>query len=200
MTLLDTPPADCDPFNLFHKWFEDAKSSEPSDPDAACLATANSSGKPSARMVLVRTADSRGFAFFTNERSRKGREMAANAHAALCFHWKSIKRQVRIEGRVERVSAAEADAYYASRPRGSRIGAWASLQSEVLESRATLEARVEELEKEYAFKDIPRPKHWGGYRIVPERIEFWEQAAYRLHDRIAFTRHEAGWTIERLYP
>lgn len=191
-----------DPFALFHEWFREAKSSEHSDPDAACLATA-ADGRPSARMVLVRTVDSRGFAFFTNENSRKGQQLNSNPFAALCYHWKSLGRQVRIEGRVEHTTTAESDDYFSSRHRGSRIGAWASLQSQPLESREDLLKRVAAIEKQYEGSDvIPRPAHWHGFRIVPTRIEFWQQGEFRLHDRFIFTRDDehSAWRVERQHP
>lgn len=190
-----------DPFALFHQWFEEAKSSEPSDPDAACLSTADKEGRPSARMVLVRKADANGFVFFSNETSRKGQQMTANPNAALCYHWKSRGRQVRIEGRVEHTSAQESDAYFSSRHRSSRIGAWASLQSQPLESREALLKRVADIEKKYDGNDVPRPDHWHGFRIVPTRIEFWQEGEFRLHDRFIFTRDTNGaWRVERQHP
>lgn len=199
MTLLDADIRNSDPFVLFSQWFEEAKGSEASDPDAACLATMDGA-RPSARMVLVRRVDHRGFVFFTNENSRKGQQMKSGAFAALCYHWKSQQRQVRVEGAVEVVDAKESDAYYASRPRGSRIGAWASLQSEPLNSRETLLKRAADIEKKFEGQDIPRPPHWFGYRVIPSRIEFWEQGEARLHDRFVFTRKGDGWDMVRLYP
>jgi pyridoxamine 5'-phosphate oxidase len=199
MSLLDADIRNSDPINLFHQWFEEAKSSEPSDPDAACLATAHENC-PSARMVLVRRVDARGFVFFTNENSRKGQQMKAGAYAALCYHWKSLGRQVRVEGAVEYVSDSESDEYYASRPRGSRIGAWASDQSQVLESRDTLVKKAQEIEKKFEGADIPRPPFWRGFRVIPSRIEFWESGEFRLHDRFIFTKAADGWDVVRLYP
>lgn len=200
MTLLDAPQPGSDPFNLFDEWFEGAKSSEPFDPDAACLATATENGKPSARMVLVRKVDSRGFVFYTNEHSRKGRELIEGGFAALCYHWKSMERQVRVEGAVLKLDNAESDLYHAARPRESRISAWASQQSQPLESRAVFLERVAQITAHYEGKDVPRPPHWGGFRIVPERIEFWQAGESRMHDRFVFTREKAGWSIQRLYP
>lgn len=201
MTLFDLPRTGTDPFNLFNEWFDRAKSSEPADADAACLATVDD-GKPSARMVLVRKVDPRGFVFFTNENSRKGQQLLKGGFAALCYHWKSQERSIRIEGAVESVSAQESDAYYASRPRGSKIGAWASLQSEALDSRETLIEKSKEIEKKFEGReDIPRPPHWHGFRIKPERIEFWQNGQFRLHDRFVFTKNEKGeWIAQRLYP
>ncbi len=181
---------------------EEAKASEPNDPNAVCLATATPDGRPSARMVLLKGVDARGFVFYTNLESRKGGELAANPHAALCFHWKTLTRSVRVEGRVEPVSSEEADAYYASRARGSRIGAWASKQSRLLESRYALEKRVAEFGLKYAVGDIPRPAFWSGFRIIPARIEFWRDMPFRLHERLVFLRdgEAAAWRTEMLYP
>ncbi|MCB1539264.1 MAG: pyridoxamine 5'-phosphate oxidase [Alphaproteobacteria bacterium] len=202
MTFLK-PADNCDPVALFHQWFDDAQKTEINDPDAACLATADAQGRPSARMVLVRQVDARGFVFFTNGHSIKGRQMMENPHAALCYHWKSLRRSVRVEGHVETIAEAESDSYFTGRPRGSRIGAWASQQSEPLESREALVARVAALTAEYGENaDVPRPPHWHGYRIVSTRIEFWQDGEFRLHDRFAFTRmaEQDRWTIQRLYP
>ena len=200
MTLLDADIRNADPILLFTKWLETAKSSEIADADAACLATAEN-GHPSARMVLVRHVDERGFTFFTNENSRKGQQMASGGFAALCYHWKSLERQVRVEGAVERVDDADSDAYYASRARGSRVGAWASDQSQPLDSRETLLNKAEEISAKYAHQDIPRPPFWRGFRIKPTRIEFWQQGEFRLHDRFVFTPSTGGgWDVQRLYP
>ena len=164
------------------------------------LATADASGQPSARVVLLRGADPRGFAFFTNYQSRKGRELDANPRAALCVHWPSLDEQIRIEGDVERLPAVESDAYFDGRPRGSQLGAWASDQSRTLPSRETLEARYREFEARFEGQPVTRPPHWGGYRIVPQRVEFWYGRADRLHDRVVYVRNGDSWRIERLYP
>jgi len=191
-----------DPFGLFNAWFAEAKAAEPNDPDAMALATVDASGLPDVRMVLLKQADERGFVFYTNEQSAKGGELASNPKAALVLHWKSIRRQVRVRGAVERVTGAEADSYFASRSRESRIGAAASDQSRPLDSRKTFEARIAELQKKFEGKDVPRPAHWGGYRIVPSEIEFWHDRPHRMHDRIRFTRERTGgtWNKTRLYP
>ena len=190
-----------DPFALFETWFAEAQASEPNDPDAMALATSTSDGRPSVRMVLMRLHDPRGFGFFTNLESRKGEEIAANPHAALCIHWKSLRKQVRAEGRLERVSDTEADGYFASRSPNSRIGAWASDQSRPLDSRATFLDRIEEAKQRFGESDVPRPPHWSGFRLVPERIEFWEDGEFRLHHRRLFTRRaDGGWSEGLLYP
>lgn len=189
-----------DPFAWFADWMSEAERSEPSDPNAMTLATATADGRPSARAVLLKGADARGFVFYTNTQSRKGEELASNPRAALLFHWKSLGRQVRIEGRIEPASAAEADAYFASRARISRLGAWASNQSRPLDSRATLERRLAETEARYPNDDIPRPPHWAGYRVIPESFEFWQDMPYRLHDRTVFSRGQDGWTAQKLFP
>lgn len=190
-----------DPFDLFDAWFDLAKNKEVNDPNAMCLATSTPDGAPSARIVLLKEHDKRGFVFYTNTQSRKGQELTKNKHAALCFHWKSLQRQIRIEGRVEKVSDAQADAYYQSRHRGSRIGAWASQQSAELDTRETLKQRVEEFEEKFKdLEDIPRPDHWSGFRVVPHRIEFWDDGEYRLHDRFVFDKHGSDWNLKRLYP
>lgn len=189
------------PFEIFDQWFELAKQSEPDDPNAMCLATATPDGKPSARMVLLKDHDERGFVFYTNLESRKGSELADNPHASVCFHWKSLHRQIRIEGKIEQVSDAQADDYYNSRHRGSRIGAWASKQSRPLDSRDTLKQRVEDFDKKFEGQEnIPRPAHWSGFRLKPSRIEFWDDGTYRLHDRFIFEKIEASWTCQRYYP
>jgi pyridoxamine 5'-phosphate oxidase len=200
---LDNPPrrpAEDDPFALFQAWMAEAEASEPNDQNAVCLATATPDGRPSARMVLLKGLDPRGFVFYTNLESRKGGELAANPHAAMCFHWKTLQRSVRVEGRVEPVSAAEADAYYASRSRGSRIGAWASRQSRPLESRFALEKAVAEYTLKFGVGEVPRPPHWSGFRLLPARIEFWRDMPFRLHERRVFHAAAAGWETEMLYP
>lgn len=188
------------PIELFQEWLASAGKTEPNDPNAMALATASADGKPSVRMVLLKGVDESGFSFYTNMESRKGHELAGNPHAALCFHWKSQTRQVRVEGKTELVAAPLVDAYFKTRHLLSRLGAWASQQSQPLASRKDLEARVASLEKEYADKDVPRPPHWGGYRVVPEKIEFWQQGQGRLHDRFLFTREGNAWTMVRLNP
>ncbi len=189
-----------DPFDLFRAWFAEAERSEPNDPNAMALATATPDGRPSVRMVLLKEWDTRGFVFYTNKESRKGDELNANPHAALLFHWKSLRRQIRIEGAVEDVSDAEADAYYASRARLSRIGAWASEQSRPLPGRGALLMRVAKTEATYLGDDIPRPPFWSGYRVVPARFEFWQDMPFRLHDRAVYQRTADGWDTMKLYP
>ena len=190
-----------EPFRLFGNWLEDATKSELNDPNGVALATVDQDGMPDVRMVLLKGFDEGGFVFYTNFESAKGREILGSMKAAMCFHWKSLRRQVRIRGNVEVVSDAEADAYFASRPRGSRIGAWASKQSRPLESRFALEKAVAEYTARYAVGEIPRPKHWSGFRIVPVSIEFWHDRPFRLHDRMTFSRRaDGGWDKERLYP
>jgi pyridoxamine 5'-phosphate oxidase len=164
------------------------------------LATADAEGQPSARVVLLRGVDARGYTFFTNFNSRKGRELDANPKAALCFHWITLDEQIRVEGYIERISDAESDAYFVSRPRGSQLGAWASDQSQILPSRETLEERYREIERRFEGQAVQRPTFWGGYRVVPHRIEFWYGRPDRLHDRVVYIRENGGWTIERLYP
>jgi len=191
-----------EPFDLFDAWFEEAKASEPSDPNAMALATSDADGLPDARMVLLKSFGKDGFVFYSNTQSMKGIQLQSNMKAAGLLHWKSLKRQIRFRGPVEQVSDAEADDYFASRPRESRIGAWASQQSRPLESRFALEAAVAKFALTYAVGSIPRPPYWVGYRIKPVSIEFWSDGLFRLHNRIRFTREslEAGWTKERLYP
>lgn len=184
----------------FEAWMAEAERSEPNDPNAMTLATATSDGTPSARMVLLKGVDDRGFAFYTNLESRKALVLKNNPRAALIFHWKSLKRQVRIEGLVEPVDEAEADAYFASRPRISQIGAWASKQSQPLKGRFELEARVARFAAKFHVGAVPRPEFWSGFRVVPQRIEFWEEQAFRLHDRVVYHRRDEGWATERLYP
>jgi pyridoxamine 5'-phosphate oxidase len=190
-----------EPFRLFAAWLEDATKSEPNDPNGLALATVDEDGMPDVRMVLLKGFDEHGFVFYTNFESTKGRELLSSMKAAMCFHWKSLRRQVRVRGPVEVVSDEEADAYFKTRPRGSRIGAWASKQSRPLESRFALEKAVAEYTARYAIGEIPRPKHWSGFRLVPWSIEFWHDQPFRLHDRIMFTRtSEGGWEKMRLYP
>ena len=190
-----------EPFRLFASWLEDATKSEPNDPNGLALATVDETGMPDVRMVLLKGFDEEGFVFYTNFESAKGREILSSMKAAMCFHWKSLRRQVRVRGPVEVVSDAEADAYFATRPRGSRIGAWASKQSRPLESRFALEKAVAEYTAKYAIGEIPRPKHWSGFRLVPQQIEFWHDRPFRLHDRVMFTRAgDGGWGKTRLYP
>ena len=191
-----------DPFGLFEAWFAEAVVSEPSDPNAMTLATVGPGGQPSARTVLLKGTERGGFVFYTNLQSRKGEELGENPKASLCFYWKSLRRQVRAEGGVTRVSDAEADAYFASRPRGSRIGAWASEQSRPLGSRDELLARVARFERAYPGGAVARPPHWSGFRLEPLRIEFWRSGEFRLHDRLVYSRpySEAGWRTEVLYP
>ncbi len=191
---------DADPFALFDAWLSEASGTEPNDPNAMTLATATLDGRPSARMVLLKGADRDGFVFYTNTQSRKGCELAANQAVALLFHWKTLARQVRIEGRAEPVRTEEADAYYASRARVSRLGAWASDQSRPLPDRAVLETRVAELEARYPGEDIPRPPHWSGFRVRPQSFEFWQDMPFRLHDRTVFMRDNDGWATEKLFP
>ncbi len=193
------PPPD-DPIAAFQAWLDEAWAKEPADANAAALATVGEDGMPSARMILLKGVDGRGFVFYTNFESRKGRQLLARPKAAMVFHWKSLARQVRVEGEVEQVSRAEADAYFASRPREARIGAWASKQSRPLEGRYVLEKRVAEYGLKYALGKIPRPPFWSGFRIVPRMIEFWQQGAFRLHDRLVYHRDGNDWRTERLYP
>jgi pyridoxamine 5'-phosphate oxidase len=192
-----------EPFRRFAEWMERAVAAEVREPTAMALATADAQGHPSVRMVLLKGFDEAGFVFYTNLESRKGRELAENAHAALCFFWQALELQVRIEGRVEPVSSAEADEYYASRARGSRIGAWASLQSRPLHSYQELMAGVQEYEARFTGDDIPRPPHWSGFRVIPSRIEFWQGRPNRLHERERFDLDPADpklWRVQNLYP
>lgn len=200
MSYFTSPPDD--PIAAFDHWLTEAAESEPNDPNAMALATVDGDGMPNVRMVLLKGHDARGFVFYTNLESRKGAELAGNAKAALCFHWKSKQRQVRVLGPVSAVDDAEADAYFNSRGRESRIGAWASQQSRPYETRADLEAAFADMDAKYPGEEIPRPPHWSGRRITPLRIEFWQDGAHRLHDRLIFKRAaaDAAWEIERLYP
>jgi pyridoxamine 5'-phosphate oxidase len=189
-----------DPFALFEAWYAEAKQSEPNDPNAIALATVAADGMPSLRMVLLKGHDPRGFVFYTNRESRKAGELAGDPQAALLFHWKSLRRQIRIEGPVSLVSDDESDAYFASRGRDSQLGAWASDQSRPLDRRETFEDRFEQVRARFDGQDVPRPPHWGGYRVDPVRIEFWQDRAHRLHERRLFTRAGDKWTEGLLYP
>ena len=189
-----------DPFRQFALWFEEAEVKEPNDPSAMALATVGADGMPSVRMVLLKGVDERGFVFYTNLESRKGEQLAGQPLAALCFHWKSLRRSVRVEGTVEAVTAAQADAYFATRPRSSQIGAWASSQSRPLAGRFELEKRIARFTAQFGVGAVPRPPHWSGFRVLPRRIEFWEDRPFRLHDRLVFHRSDAGWRTEKLYP
>ena len=191
-----------EPFTLFEAWFAEAQAQEPNDPNAMALATVDAEGTPDVRMVLLKALDARGFVFYTNSESAKGVELAGNARAALGFHWKSLRRQVRARGPVERVTDAEADAYFASRPRDSRIGAWASQQSRPMQNRFSLEAAVVHYAARFAVGDVPRPPYWTGFRVLPLQFEFWRDKPFRLHERIVYRRAAApdDWVVDRLYP
>lgn len=190
-----------EPISLFEKWLSKAVETEPNDPNAMSLATVGADGAPDIRMVLLKEVSPDGFVFYSNAQSEKGRQLAETGQAALCFHWKSWRRQVRIRGRVTQVSADMSDAYFAGRARGARIGAWASEQSRPVDSRETMIDRVEAVEAKYAGQDVPRPLHWIGWRLAPDQIEFWQDGAFRLHDRILFTKAETGeWAKTRLFP
>lgn len=200
LAALDRTDVDPDPIVQFTRWFEDARRADILEPNAMTLATCSTDGMPSARIVLLKDVSPHGFTFYTDYRSQKGEELAANPRAALVFLWKEIERQVRITGRVERVAREESEAYYRSRPEGSRIGAWASQQSSVLETRATLEEAVATAAARFAHGDIPLPPHWGGYRVVPDALEFWQGRQSRLHDRLRYRAADSGWALERLSP
>ena len=191
-----------EPFALFDDWMQEAKKAEPNDPNAMALATVDADGLPDVRMVLLKGVDARGFVFYTNTMSAKGVELGGDPKAALLFHWKSLRRQVRVRGPVEAVTAEEADAYFASRPRGSQIGAWASDQSRELPDRLALERRVAEFGLKFGIGKVPRPPHWSGYRVLPQAIEFWRDRPFRLHERLAFSREtpDEAWSVARLYP
>jgi pyridoxamine 5'-phosphate oxidase len=204
-----TPPpddaalfAENEPFALFERWFKDAKEKEPSDPNGMALATADAAGVPDVRMVLMKSFEDGGFVFYTNSESAKGSQLAQNQHAAVVFHWKSLRRQVRARGLISFVSDAEADAYFQSRDRGARLGAWASIQSRPLEDRLALEKRIAEYALKYGVGEVPRPPHWRGYKLTPLSFEFWRDRPFRLHDRLTFTRQAPGqpWAKSRLYP
>lgn len=189
-----------DPFALFDEWLAEAAAREPNEPEAMTIATTGADGQPSARMVLLKAHGPEGFTFYTHEQSAKGQDLAENPRAAILFHWKSLCRQIRIEGSIARVSDAEADAYFATRSRDARIGAWASDQSRPLDSRETFERRFEEVKRRYEGQDVPRPTGWIGYRVVPDRFEFWTAREHRLHERRQFTRSGDGWSEGLLYP
>jgi pyridoxamine 5'-phosphate oxidase len=188
------------PIELFEEWFDEAKKSEFNDPNAMNLATISSDGKPNSRIVLLKSYDDNGFVFYTNSKSKKGKAIKNNSSVALNFHWKTLQRQIRVEGDVSQISNSEADEYYNSRPLGSKIGAWASLQSEELDDRSTLIKRVEEFKKKFSNNDVPRPSYWNGYLVKPNLIEFWQEMSFRLHDRVEFKKEKENWVSRKLYP
>lgn len=192
--------SDTNPHDLFDSWYAEARASEPNDANAMALATADAEGRPSVRMVLLKGHDARGFVFYTNFESRKAGELLVNPHAALLFHWKSLRRQIRIEGAVSRVTDAEGDAYFATRSRDSQLGAWASDQSQPLENRAVFEDRYQQMVARFEGQPVPRPPHWSGFRVTPVRIEFWSDRAHRLHERRLFVREGEGWREGLLFP
>ncbi|MEX2644000.1 MAG: pyridoxamine 5'-phosphate oxidase [Acetobacterales bacterium] len=189
-----------EPVTLFQEWLKEAGESEPNDPNAMALATVDGEGRPSVRMVLLKGVDAGGFVFYTNLQSRKGDDLAGNANAAMCFHWKTLRRQVRVEGAVSAVTDEEADAYFASRARGSQIGAWASEQSRELPTRFELEKRIASYTAKFNIGSVPRPPHWSGFRLAPRRVEFWRDRNYRLHERIVYSREGDAWTTRWLFP
>jgi pyridoxamine 5'-phosphate oxidase len=200
LSMLDEGAVDADPIHQFERWFADAVTAEALEPNAMTLATTSRDGVPSARIVLLKGVDAQGFVFFTDYRSRKAAELTENPLAALVFLWKEIERQVRVTGAVTRVTETESEAYFRSRPAGSRLGAWASHQSAVISNRAVLEERLRDVTAQFPDGDVPLPAHWGGYRVVPDEIEFWQGRPDRLHDRLLYQRTESGWTVSRLSP